>query len=165
MPDTSSAATPAASGAETKRFGDQAHRQEEHVGHAVFEAHRHESGDRQQDAQHLVGYGARGESDAHGQADEHVAQDAAHEQRVPAWRHFNINSGWKKSQYVAFGSQIGETCSGNQQLVVYDAKQGKQLRQTTLPCNRMTYCGTAADFGRSWRGIPQALSHVICTES
>ena len=104
-------------------------------------------------------------SDAHGQADEHVAQDAAHEQRVPAWRHFNINSGWKKSQYVAFGSQIGETCSGNQQLVVYDAKQGKQLRQMTLPCNRMTYCGTAADFGRFWRGIPQALSHVICTES
>ncbi len=31
--------------------------------------------------------------------------------------------------------------------------------------NRMTYCGTAADFGRFWRGIPQALSHVICTES
>ena len=62
-------------------------------------AHRHESGDRQ--------------------------QDTAHEQRAPAWRHALISTSvGKKSQYVAFGSQVGETCNDNQQLVVYDATQG-----------------------------------------
>ena len=60
-----------ASGAPTPiELSNQPHGEEEHVRHAVLEPARNERRDGQQDAEHLVGDGARREPDPHGQAHE-----------------------------------------------------------------------------------------------
>ena len=68
-------------------------RDEIHIGHAVFETRRDESGDREDDGQDLVGDRPASHREPDREADEDIAQDAAEERFAEGQRHLRRGDG------------------------------------------------------------------------